>query len=109
MTKVMNHRMEKFSSLLNENQTQMNLSNRNEITIKLENVLNETSDNACPSTIKVESLSIQKQESFKVNSPSKEHQCETSPTKFTNSSQLKEPRFTCDHWETKFVRSHHHD
>jgi len=109
MSKVMNHRIEKLSSLLNANETQLNLSNRNEVTIKLENALNETSDNACSSTIKVESLSIQKSESFKVNSSIKEHQCETSSTQFTNSSQLKEPRFTCDHWETKFVRSHHHD
>ncbi len=36
ITKVMNHRIEKLSSLLHANETQLNLSNRNEITIKLE-------------------------------------------------------------------------
>ncbi len=57
MTKVMNHRIEKLSTLLNSNETKFNVTNKNEITIKRENVLNDTSEIfSCSSSIKVEPL-----------------------------------------------------
>ena len=108
MAKVMNHRIEKLLSLLDANQTQLNLSNINEIKIEHENALNETSDdNSCSSIIKVKPLFIvQKSKRFKV----------ASNIKCTTSSQLnihklkysridsKQKRFACDQCPKTFTR-----
>jgi hypothetical protein len=44
LAKVMNHRIEKLSALLGANETKFNVQNKNEITIKRENGLNEAND-----------------------------------------------------------------
>ena len=63
MAKVMDHRIEKLSSLLDADETHQNVANINEISI----VANEAGDeNACSSTIKVKPLLIQKSKRFKI-------------------------------------------
>jgi hypothetical protein len=57
--------------------TQTNVTNLNEISIERENGINEASDNSCSSTIKVNPLSIQKSNRFKINSSNKKHKCDT--------------------------------
>ena len=96
MAKMMNHRIEKLSMLLDTNETQLNVTNKNEISIKC--------DNPCPSRIKVNPGLMLKPKRFKVNSPIKEHTRESSKKTFTNSTQsiihnripLKQKQFTCD-------------
>ena len=69
MAKVMNHRIEKLSALLDV--TLLNVENRNEISIEHEIAINEASgNNSCSSTIKVEPLFMSKSNKFKVNSSS---------------------------------------
>ena len=53
------HHIEKLSTLTNSNvtQLQLNVQNKNEISIQREDVVNEANDNnSCSSTIKVKSL-----------------------------------------------------
>ncbi len=74
MAKIMNHRIEKLSTLLNSNKIQLNTTNSNAI--------NEASDNNPNSlTIQVKPLLIQKSKRFVVTS-------ETCNKKCTNSTQL---------------------
>ena len=68
MAKVMNHRIEKLSTLLDATDTQLNVTNTNEISIERENAINNTSESSCSSTIKVEPLSMQKTQRLKVAS-----------------------------------------
>jgi hypothetical protein len=98
MTKVLNHRLEKLSSLLNAKETQLNVENINVITI----VENEASDeNACSSTIKVEPLLIQQSKISKIKATIRK---DTFYKRFTTSTQLsihnrihsKHKRFACD-------------
>ncbi len=80
IAKVMNHRIEKLSSLLDANETQTNVSNKSEISIKC--------DASCSSTIKVEPLLIPQSKRFKVNSSIRKHKCETCKKIFKISTQL---------------------
>ena len=41
LAKVMNHRIKKLKALLNANESQLNMANRNKISIERENALNE--------------------------------------------------------------------
>ena len=85
----MNHRIEKLSSLLNSNETQLNMANRNEISIKCKIQTNESNnDNSCSSTIKVNPLLIPKSKIFKVDSSIKKHKCETCKKRFKTSTHL---------------------
>jgi uncharacterized Zn-finger protein len=101
MEKVMNHRIEKLSTLLNASETQ--LDDVNEITMQSENVINETSDNSCSSTIKVEPSSMPKSPRFKVNSSIKER---TITLKIHNRIHSKQKRFTCDQCQKTFTQKH---
>ncbi len=89
MAKVMNHRLDKLTTLFDAKETQFNVTNINEISIVRQNQTNEVSDNnSCSSTIKVEPLLIvQKSKRFKVNSSCKKHKCETCNKKFYLSTQ----------------------
>jgi uncharacterized Zn-finger protein len=111
MAKVMNHRIEKLSTMLDEYETQLNVSNKSPLSIECENEINESSDNSsCSSTINVEPLLLSKSKRFKVNSSIRKCTSETSNTKFSNSTQLnihhrvhtKQKRFTCDQCEKTF-------
>jgi uncharacterized Zn-finger protein len=105
LAKVLNHRIEKLSSLLDSNDTQLNVSaNINEIPIERDSAINAASDaNSCPSSFMLHNSNI-----FMVGS---EHTCETYEKKIPNSTQLskrkrelqsKEKRFTCDQCQMKF-------
>jgi hypothetical protein len=84
IAKVMNHRLEKLSSLLNAADTQLNLVNLNEISIGSINIIYEASENnSCLSTIKPIST-IPKSKTFKVNSSNNK----TCNRQSTNSTQL---------------------
>jgi uncharacterized Zn-finger protein len=81
LAKVMNHRLEKLSTLLDANQSQLiNPKNRKDISIQREN--------ACSSTIKVKSLLMTESKRFKVNSSIMKHKCETCKKRFPSPSQL---------------------
>jgi hypothetical protein len=54
LANVINHRIEKLSTLLDSNQTQLDVQNTSEISIEPDDTINGTS------TIKVNPLSIQK-------------------------------------------------
>jgi hypothetical protein len=65
----MNHRIEKLSTLLNENQTQLNEANKSKFSIEIENTICESNDAySCSSTIKVEPITMVKSERFNFNS-----------------------------------------
>ena len=110
MAKVMNHRLEKLSSLLNANPSQLNVTNTSEISIGSINTINEASENnAFTSTIQVDPLStIPKLNAFKVNSSNNK----TCNTQSTNSTQLnsiihnrihsKQKPFACDQCSKDF-------
>jgi hypothetical protein len=73
MSKVMeDHRIDKLSTLLDANQTHLNVEKRNEISIE-----RETNVNSCSSTIKIEPLFIPKSNRLKVYSSTKKYKCET--------------------------------
>ncbi len=85
----MNHHLVNLSSLLNANQSQLNVANLNEISNERENAINEASDNSsCSSTINVRPLLIQKSNRFKVNSSFKNHKCQTCNKRFLTATQL---------------------
>jgi uncharacterized Zn-finger protein len=111
MAKVMNHRIEKLSSLVDANQPQSNVTDLNEISNEHEISLNETSDNnACSSTIKVEPLSMLISKRFKSNSSIEKHKCETCKKRFLHLCHLnihkrihsKEKPFACDQCPKSF-------
>jgi uncharacterized Zn-finger protein len=111
MAKVMNHRIEKLLTLLDANETQLNVKKINEIFIECENAINETSDdNSCSFTIKVEPLSMPKSKRFKVNTTIRKHKCETCKKRFKSPSQLnihnrihsKQKSFSCDQCQMAF-------
>ena len=101
MTKVMNLRIEKLSSLLDSNETHLN----GQISIKHENAINE--NNPCSSTIKVNPLSMPISNKLKFYSPYKENICETK-----NSTELnihkrihsEQKRFACAHCKKTFAQ-----
>ena len=87
IAKVMNHRIEKLSSLLNSNESQLNVANKNEISNEHENAINVTSDNnSCSTIIKFEQISMPKSNRFKVNSSFQEHKCITCKKRFPSQS-----------------------
>jgi uncharacterized Zn-finger protein len=111
MTKVMNHRIERLSSLLDSKQTQLNVTNINEISIESPNVINEAyENNSCSSIVKTNQLFLPKSKRPKVNSPTKEHQCDMCKKRFIFLSQLKihkrihskETPFSCDQCQMSF-------
>jgi uncharacterized Zn-finger protein len=102
MTKVLNHRIQKLSTMLDANETQLNVTNRNGISIERENTKNDASDNS--SIIKITQLLMSKSKKFKVNASIRKHQCETCKKTFISPSQLtihnrihsKQKLFACD-------------
>ncbi len=95
MAKVMNHRFEKLSMLLDANESHSN--DVSQISIVRENTINETIDASysCSSPIKVEPLLIsQYSNRFKAKTIFKENTSETSNPKSSNSTQLNIPRRT---------------
>ena len=112
----MNHRIEKLSTLLDENETQSNVPNSNEITIKRENVLNGLngiSDNRGCTAIKVEPLIMPKSKRLQINSSIRKHsKCDTCKKRFLSPSQLtvhkrihlKQKRFTCAQCQNTFSK-----
>jgi uncharacterized Zn-finger protein len=109
MAKVMNHRIEKLSTLLDLKEIQLN-----EISIERQNQTNEVSDNnSCSSPIKVEPLLIvQKSKRFKINSSNRKLKCETCKKRFPSQSKLnihnrihsKEKPFACDQCQMTFTQ-----
>ncbi len=100
----MNHRFDILSSLLDANESHLNVTNLSEIPIEHEISLNETSDNnSCSSTIKDEPLLKPKSKKFKVASSNRKHKCETCNKRFICLSHLnihkrihsKEKPFAC--------------
>jgi hypothetical protein len=79
----MNHRIEKLSSLLDLNETQLN-----EISNGREYGINETRKNPCSPEIRVNSLLIQKSKRFKDYSSIKKHKGETCKKRFPTQSHL---------------------
>jgi uncharacterized Zn-finger protein len=113
LAKVMNHRIEKLSSLLNAKETQLNVKNRNEISIQHEDVVNEANDdNPCSSTIKVEPLLMPESKRSIYSFSFKEHKCETCNKRFQTSTKLnihkrihsKHRPFACDQCQMYFSR-----
>ncbi len=114
LAKVMNHRIEKLSTLTNLNvtQLQLNVQNKNKISIQREDVVNEANDNnSCSSTKKVKPLLIvQKSNRFKVNSSIRKHKCQTCKKRFPSQNHLsvhkrihsKEKPFACDQCQKSF-------
>ena len=108
MTKVLNHRIQKLSTMLDANETQLNVTNINEISIERENTTNEASDNS--SIIKITQLLMSKSKKFKVNTSIRKHQCETCKETFISPSQLnihnrirsKQKPFACDQCQMAF-------
>ena len=78
LAKLMNHRIEKLSTLLHANETLLNLDNMAEITIENENETRD--DNSCSSTFKVNSLLMSHSKRSKANSSIKESTGETIKT-----------------------------
>jgi KRAB domain-containing zinc finger protein len=102
----MDHRIDKLSTLLDTNETQLNVSNLSEISFKRENSINESTENyPCSSTINVKPLLITKS---KINSSCEKLKCET--TKLANSTELnihtrihsKQKPYSCDHCQMNF-------
>ena len=107
----MDHRIEKLSSLLDVKETQLNVTNVNEISIELENQTNEANyDNSCSPTIQDNPLLIQKSKRFKVNSSISKHKCETCNKRFKyvsllkihNLTHSKQKPFACDQCPKSF-------
>ena len=74
---MFHNRIEKLSSLLDENETQLNMANKIQISIEHDNAINDTSDNSCSSTTQLQPLLIPKSKRYKVNSSIRKHKCET--------------------------------
>jgi uncharacterized Zn-finger protein len=90
IAKVMDHRLDKLTTLLDANKTQLNVTNLNEISIVRQNQTNEVSDNnSCSSTIQDNPLLIPLSKRFKVNSSIRKHKCETCNKRFPSQSLLK--------------------
>jgi uncharacterized Zn-finger protein len=111
MAKVMNHRIEKLSSLVDANQPQSNVANLNEISNEHEISLNETTDNnSCSFKIKVKPLSMLISKRYKSNSSNRKHKCETCKKRFIHLCHLtihkrihsKEKPFACDQCQKSF-------
>ena len=112
LAKVLNDRIEKLSTLLDANETQLNVANIiSEISIEREYELNKASEhNSCSSTIKVNPLLISKSKRFKMNSSNKKYKCETCKKRFKTSTELKihnrihskEKPFACDQCQMTF-------
>jgi general transcription factor IIIA len=101
LAKVMNHRIEKLSTLLDSNETQLNVDNATSV----------ASENySRSSTIKVEPLLMSKIKRSKVNSSIRKHKCETCKKRFPSPSQLnihkrihsKQKPFACDQCQKTF-------
>jgi uncharacterized Zn-finger protein len=103
----MDHRIERLSTLLDSNKTQLNVTKRNEISIEREYTINETSEtNPCSSTIKVNPLLITKSKRLQVKLSCRKYTCKK---RFTNSTQLnihnrKQKRLTCDQCQMTFTQ-----
>jgi uncharacterized Zn-finger protein len=98
LAKVMDHRIEKLSTLLNSN-------DKNDISTERENGTNEAyDDNSCSSTIKVNSLLMENSNRFKVNSNTKFQT--TSQLTIHSRVHLKQKRFTCDQCQMAFNRQY---
>jgi hypothetical protein len=67
LAKLMDHRIERLSALIDVNQTQLNVTNISKISIERDNAL-RASDNPCSSTIKVNPILIPKSKRLEINS-----------------------------------------
>ncbi len=114
MVKVMNHRIERLSTLLGAADTQSNVTNLNEISIERQNQTNEVSDNnSCSSAIQDNPLLMPLSNRFKVNSSIRKHKCETCKKRFQTSTKLnihkrihsKEKPFACDQCPKSFSQT----
>jgi uncharacterized Zn-finger protein len=101
LAKVVFHRIEKLSTLLDSNETQLNVDNATSV----------ASENySRSSTIKVEPLLMSKIKRSKVNSSFREHKCETCKKRFISPSHLnihkrkhsKQKPFACDQCQKNF-------
>jgi uncharacterized Zn-finger protein len=106
LAKVMNHRFEKLSTLLDANETQPNVANRLEISIKCKY--------SCSSTIKVNPVLMSKSLRYKVNSSIRKYKCKTCTKRFQTSTQLnihtrihlkQQKPFACDQCQITFTQS----
>ncbi len=111
LAKVMDHRIEKLSTLLDANETQSHAGNLSGILIDRESPTSEASGNSsCSSSIKVESLIMPKSNKFKVNSSIRKHKCKTCNKRFPSQSHLnihsrihsKQKPFGCDQCQMAF-------
>jgi uncharacterized Zn-finger protein len=102
-----------LSSLLDANQTQSNVSNKNEISIEREYRINETSEtNHFHPQSKSINYSCQNQSDQKLSLSLKKHKCETCKQRFICLSQLKihkrihskEKPFACDQCQMTFTQ-----
>jgi uncharacterized Zn-finger protein len=108
LAKLMDHRIEKLSALLDANQTQLNLTNIiSDIPIEREYELNEASENnPCSSANKVKPLSMPKSKRLKIE----KYSCETCKKTFKTSTELnihnrihsKQKPFACEQCQMTF-------
>ncbi len=100
LTKVINHRIDKLTTFLNANESQLNVQKTNGITIKREIAINETNDTiSCSSNIKANLFLMRS----KVESFIKKHKCKTYNTKFKTSTQQKRFIKTFFFFKSNFV------